>query len=1807
VEPSRLTRMALEVELGLSSRFSNSFYENNFHASLAHLSITSKVGVSSILPDAFDGSRCLHWRAGAGCVSLHEIWVNQDIDDNALVLRLGDENTGAPIAVSIDSEPNRNTGNDSPIGTDTDAGGCVTGINVSLRFLMKNGTIVRLQLSSSHPTLSVLAHIVEFTQGDLLDCTAAAGVAVAAGKAWASCYTITQCDSPAFGVFSGGDSCIIATTGTLLTSIQLSYQSVGANGGVHVRGTESTLSLTASDNSNVLNRLWGLVQGVGNNYSNNTTQPTLLACAHLSAGSSGTASAAAVAVAVVDTSGMLRIWDTKACVVQTNMHSLLSELLPTSGGILSADDAILSSLTNSVGERDIVCGLRCRMNIGDTGGHFIWHTLHLRFNADWACIHTSSVDSSSVTGGGSSASLIALQPLWAPAPIATPGGEGEREGGAEFVIASQWVHADTGHMTHVLTTQDGRNVVVSAPHAKQRHMMAAEDSRLSHMADQRGGWGNSNGSSSDLQSMQAARILRLFAPGRFSVRLVLATLVLDVPVPVSIPDISTVPVAVAAELVQKACGEWVQKILEEENADNSWNTSARADAMREDVEIEDNMRYCETLDCVLLDFTRLCHLRATRETERSARSCYLVSQNGHNCAPSLITMVAHPDSISLVLAAPEIEQAPASRTVIAHTKLRAQALKMIQDALHPAAMAEFWLSLEMRLQETATADAPLLQWMTARMEEVTTECQHLAPGLQSLLGCVTHDNDFFDNLLVIFGELRLPASGRVVTIGSEYADLTENDQYNTAGSSASSAYTTALAAGLALAVIREQAQESLLLAVLTALLAGPAVQATLTLWSRYTTPALLDVAYAGMLQFLSLVRAQDVTDMRRLVDVQDLCPNSHELSAGSQNGSAGTGPATSLTGWEKSSYSALHGLWAYGGLGGHLLGLSPGNALLDLDVRRAASRCAIAARPSITGVLMTYLASEGQFASMQKLASLLLLRLEVYRETTVALAIPDDDDDYIGARGANELAEVLLTSRARSLISVGSFYSSLRALTPYARRGIAPSPSQEHAVKSAVDAMLAAAPNRKANQNAEHWQNMIVSAPTEHHNSRTHNAADSAQRIAEKKRYFRDDLGEWQQSMLAALGPSSSSSSDEVTSSPSSTSASSISMEADAIRCCADTLARVVTENESMIAIARLHTGVHPTQKMSHMLVEYSSYLQHVAAISHAKDSLEVVKRARAVLGPELGAEMCLQAAYAGLEATKFALEGCVDFLDAHEWIKTYHFDDYRTAWSRVLNFALDGGRLDEALTAVCSILELDWDPAVFTDADKADKSNSGAGLTKPWEVSLRSVVALACESGRLNWLCALPETIIHGISITDSVAAALTRLAESRSLQPLRDGEVCVCYYECLFAFYCSRKSYRQGAGALRGMATRIAADAAAASTPHGSNSALASAAALQAQALAGCVAALAVVPSAQAFLLLPTASAAPEPAANNAISTGGASAGLEMLPRTSLVVDLLVNTAKDLYLESCTDTRTFNALDTVAALCEFKSEGPSLLAVNIAWHAVQLAYAAHPLVLRHHGSGSAAKEALLQAVSALALSCASPSQQYSEECPTLVEPYPAQITPITGATPDFNATNGAIYEPLLDVLRTLDSSQDGYALQTHALEVLLTTYPSEAPPAALLAPLNHHATSPSASVSTTAHSHTKHASHGSHASTAAAGKAKSTNALLPVSFGAGSDSATAIRKLIASGRLADACALAKTALSGPYPGVMGASASKAASTWTPYALIDKVILTARSALRPGSFKPQGAKDEDDVCQLKRALEGLEHELDAHFAQQCH
>ena len=57
----------------------------------------------------------------------------------------------------------------------------------------------------------------------------------------------------------------------------------------------------------------------------------------------------------------------------------------------------------------------------------------------------------------------------------------------------------------------------------------------------------------------------------------------------------------------------------------------------------------------------------------------------------------------------------------------------------------------------------------------------------------------------------------------------------------------------------------------------------------------------------------------------------------------------------------------------------------------------------------------------------------------------------------------------------------------------------------------------------------------------------------------------------------------------------------------------------------------------------------------------------------------------------------------------------------------------------------------------------------QPWEAGLRSLVALACQTGSLRWLCSLKEVQVgrtSATSVTDSIASAMWRLAQSRGVR---------------------------------------------------------------------------------------------------------------------------------------------------------------------------------------------------------------------------------------------------------------------------------------------------------------------------------------------------------------------------------------------------------------------------------------------------------
>ena len=79
----------MEIEFSGAAIFTNSLYENNFALSMQQITANSRVGVTSLLPEQFRGTRFLHWKAGSGLVCFHEVWLDQDLEDNAVCFRLG--------------------------------------------------------------------------------------------------------------------------------------------------------------------------------------------------------------------------------------------------------------------------------------------------------------------------------------------------------------------------------------------------------------------------------------------------------------------------------------------------------------------------------------------------------------------------------------------------------------------------------------------------------------------------------------------------------------------------------------------------------------------------------------------------------------------------------------------------------------------------------------------------------------------------------------------------------------------------------------------------------------------------------------------------------------------------------------------------------------------------------------------------------------------------------------------------------------------------------------------------------------------------------------------------------------------------------------------------------------------------------------------------------------------------------------------------------------------------------------------------------------------------------------------------------------------------------------------------------------------------------------------------------------------------------------------------------------------------------------------------------------------------------------
>jgi len=217
---------------------------------------------------------------------------------------------------------------------------------------------------------------------------------------------------------------------------------------------------------------------------------------------------------------------------------------------------------------------------------------------------------------------------------------------------------------------------------------------------------------------------------------------------------------------------------------------------------------------------------------------------------------------------------------------------------------------------------------------------------------------------------------------------------------------------------------------------------------------------------------------------------------------------------------------------------------------------------------------------------------------------------------------------------------------------------------------------------------------------------------------------------------------------------------------------------------------------------------------------------------------------------------------------------------------------------------------------------------------------------------------------------------------------------------------------------------------------------------------------------------------------------------------------------------------------------------------------------MLSTHWSLSEAQEGLKTAMQALACACAhvatangfATGEGY--ESPILWE-----VSSLESRSGDSDA-----YSTLKHALSVLDGRHTGYELQSAAVGALLVTDPTIELPRELL--LCNHAGNASASASAS------------------------------FSFGAGGDCRAVLEKLVSAGRLADACALATSAMMGA---ATGPEAGVGPPPTAPYSLLDRLLLASRSAI--AGFQPRGDADEKNVLRLQHEMQSLEAQIRSHFA----
>jgi len=419
--------------------------------------------------------------------------------------------------------------------------------------------------------------------------------------------------------------------------------------------------------------------------------------------------------------------------------------------------------------------------------------------------------------------------------------------------------------------------------------------------------------------------------------------------------------------------------------------------------------------------------------------------------------------------------------------------------------------------------------------------------------------------------------------------------------------------------------------------------------------------------------------------------------------------------------------------------------------------------------------------------------------------------------------------------------------------------------------------------------------------------------------------------------------------------------------------ARTLRPSDGSVATVPAYPAGSAAWALRHLCEGGSGDLGTVLQAKLLSDVLELVERSLPLLPRRMGASLAVEASLLLVEHVNCALDPLPVHAPCAGSYSAALLAELRGAWTKVFEGALlHGDMYAEALDALLHLAELE-------EQEPELPQGRGGGRAVPWRDCLRTLVAQACDCGRLGWLCSVPDRQLlpasasagsaqgDGLSLSDAVASTLELLGATLDVPlALSDAPIApqaVNWAECLFVFQLAHSKFRDAARALHTFVRRL--DGEQAKAGPGAARRLAA----QVGPLAAALGALLVLPGEQQYLLFRDGA--------------GAEAGLDWRDARELALLFSVRRAA---LSLAQDVQGQNAalgpVELTAALSSperlvlaLSNTGRLQEALSLAWRCdaavqEQLREAAPGLVL---AAGSGSDERLLDVpVVALALDCA-------------------------------------------------------------------------------------------------------------------------------------------------------------------------------------------------------------------------------------------